>query len=329
DIQEIEGLSIPSNLEGRDRPVLIRYPADASGPLPVIIWAHAGSWSSTGHKSHKRWSTLLARAGYAVVHFAVVQPNEEHLGALCDRFGVTDPSACDDRSITGPPPEDPDNFINPFHSITVVRPADGAIITKALPMLSARLEEKSGTSLDVSKTIVAGWSGGAQVSLQMAGATRILAEGIPPHSDPDDSPIAFVGLSPQGPGFSNFFANDGGPTSWDAITRPTMIMTGVGDEKPNNDLTGPDRRAVFTHMPPGDKVLFYSTDPADSITHSSFNLDGFDSDNPAAKRLSTALASAMLAFCDAHARDHQPAKDWLASDAAVSLTEGNLDWESK
>jgi len=327
-IREIEGFEIPSQFQDRKLPMLVRFPEGATEPLPVVVWAHGGSWSTNGHKLNAAWSRRIAAAGYAVLHFAVTPPDETLLPEICQRAGLADPSRCEDLSLANVDTELEDPADNPFFAITVVRPADGASVLDALPTIATRLEDRAGVTLDTSRVIVAGWSGGSQVVLQMAGATRIAEASTPPYADPDERPIAFVALSPQGPGFSNFYADDEG-TSWDNITRPTMVITGVGDEKPGNDLTGPDRYAVYTHLPPGQKRLFYSTSESAAIRHSTFNLADIEASDADAAAVSRALVSAMLANLDAQARDSDAARAWLESDAAIELSGGELDWGSK
>ena len=328
DIREVDGLEIPSSFQDRQLPLVVRFPEDTTVPLPVVVWAHAGSWSRNGHKTNEAWSRRIAAAGYAVVHFAVVPPSEELLPEICSRAGLEDASRCDDVSLGNIDTEIDDPADNPFSAITVVRPADGASVIDALPAIAARIEDRSGVKLDTTRVIVAGWSGGSQVSLQMAGARRLAEDSTPPYHDPDERPLAFIALSPQGPGFSNFYAGEEG-TSWDDIIRPVMIMTGVGDEKPGNDLTGADRYAVYTHLPPGGKRLFYSTSESNAIKHSTFNLTEFDSPDQDAAAISRALLSSVLAFLDAHAREDDRARAWLESDAAVKISGDTLEWKSK
>lgn len=327
----VDGFTLSSPIGNRELPMLVRFPVDAGedGPLPVVIWAHGGSWSRNGHKLNEDWSTRIAQAGYVVVHFAVTPPEPEDLPQICMLAGLTDPQRCDDISLTDVDIDKDDPPDNPFSAITVVRPSDARTVYEALPMISQRLSTMAGVEADASRVIIAGWSGGAQVVLQAAGAKRYAEASTPPYHDPLPGPIAFIALSPQGPGFSNFYATDE-ETSWDLIDRPTMVMTGVGDEKPGNDLTGPDRLAVYTHLPEGGKRLFYSTSESDAIKHSTFNLQEVGSSDADAAAVSRALESAMLAFLDFHTRGHMPAGVWLDSDAAVKLAgEGKLDWLQK
>ncbi|MFT5431426.1 MAG: hypothetical protein ACI9OJ_002122 [Myxococcota bacterium] len=327
-IKVIEGFTIASSAGGRELPVLVRYPADATSPLPVVLWAHGGAFNPTGHKLNLKWSTTLAKAGYAVIHWATIRPTIDELKALCMSLGVTDPALCDDSAVTGDPSAPPpDDAIKPFNSLTIVRAADPASILNSLPKIAEKLAEK-GIELKVDRPVVAGWSGGSQCPMQLAGATRLVGPTFPPYSQPSAIPAAFIALSPQGPGYSSFFDEDD-ENSWSAVRGPILVATGDGDEKPDNDMTGAIRRKSFDLMPPGDKILFYSKAPHGDVVHSTFNLEGGGAESAVVSNLSTALISTVLAFLDANVHQHPAALAWLKSDNANGIVAGLLSWESK
>ncbi len=320
-------LTVTSAAGGRELPVLLRLPEGASGPLPVVIWAHGGSWGATKHTSHVAWSESFARAGYAVVHFSMVRPTPEQLRQICMYVGVEEASSCEDLSVLGGISEDDESGDNPFQSITIARAEDPRAIIEALPRVAERAA-RGDVELDVSSVAVAGWSGGSQSVLQLAGAVRLYADDLPPYASESAAPSSFVALSPQGPGFSKFFEGADG-SSWDGVRGPTLVLTGAGDVKDANTLTGPIRRRAFELMPEGGKRLFYSTDEGDGIKHGSFNLEGLGDDDPRIDGLARALQSSAIAFVDCHTRGRAQACAWLESDAAARMVGGLVERETK
>jgi hypothetical protein len=327
ELQEIDGFTVTSPAGGRELPILVRFPADAAGALPVVIWSHGGSWGPNKHLNHEAWSQAFARAGYAVVHWSMIQPTVGQLREICQLAGLQDPAGCDDLSVTGEVDPDTDPDDNPFQTTTITRAEDIKAVLAALPSIKERFA-RAGVELDVEAPALAGWSAGSQSVLGLAGATRLVADSLPPYSSPSDTPSAFIALSPQGPGHSKFFAGADG-SSWDAVRGPALVLTGAGDTKPGNDLDGPTRRRAYELLPPGDKRLFYSTDEESGVRHSSFNLDDLGDADPRLDGLARALASSALAFTDCHTRGVQAGCDWLETDAALELAGGRAQIESK
>jgi len=324
---ELSGITVPSRPEGRELPVLVRFPTGATGPLPVVIWSHGGSWGSSKEEQHKAWSEALVRSGYAVVHYSMVRPTPEQLQEMCMFVGLMDPTKCEDLSITGGVDEETEPEDSPFSATAIARPEDVKAVLASLTDLRARLMDM-GVELDIDAPALAGWSAGSQSTLQLAGAKRLVVEGVDPYSSPEASVSAFLALSPQGPGFSGYFEGADGH-SWEDVRGPVMVITGVGDTKSANTLTGPIRRRVYELMPAGDKRLFYSTDAGEGIKHNSFNLDGLGNRDARIDGLARAVRSSGVAFLDCHARGRQEACAWLETDAALQLASGMAEVETK
>ncbi len=327
DVQEVEGFTVTSPAGDRELPILVRFPADPTGPVPVVVWSHGGSWGESKQTTHEAWSRVFARAGYAVVHWSMVRPTVEQLGQICQFVGVEERGACNDLSVTGDADPDAESVDNPFQATSITRAVDVKAVLAALPRIKERFAQND-VELDIEAPALAGWSAGSQSTLQLAGATRLIADDLEPFSSPSDQPSAFVALSPQGPGHSKFFEGEG-RSSWDEVRGPVIVLTGVGDEKLGNDLDGPTRLRAYELMPAGDKRLFYSTDEGSGIKHGTFNLDGLDSEDPRVASLSRALTSSVLAFVDCHTRSVQAGCDWLDTDAALELASGMARIESK
>jgi len=171
DLDSIEGMSVTSPAGGRELPLRLTYPTGATEPLPVVLWAHAGSWSNSLSPKPGDWVRVFASAGYAVIEWPTVRPTEAQLKTMCQDAGLQKASDCKDAGVTGdiPDGQDPVPFENPFNAITIARPADGAAVAESLPTIRDAFA-MTGHSLDIDRPIVAGWSGGSQVAVQMAGA---------------------------------------------------------------------------------------------------------------------------------------------------------------
>lgn len=326
DVREVDGLSLPDAIGSRTLPLLVRFAADARQPLPVVIWEHAGGYNPTGHRLGAEWSRTLARAGYLVVHIGHVAPSAQQLVELCRAAGLTLRSECVDLSLQPGGTLDEELDLNIFSSVAVARPADVRQALDALPQLAQRLAALEGITLDARRVAVAGWSGGSQAPTQLAGALRHVSASLPAYRDVDPRPVAFVALSPQGPGYSGYFAPDGGPSSWDAVRGPMLVVTGDSDEKPANTLTGPVRRLAYEHMPAGDKHLWYSHLADPLIAHGSFNLGALGESDPELLALTDGLAAVVVGFLDAKVKGLPEAQAWLSSDAPAATAPGLIDW---
>ena len=316
---EIDGFA------GRRIPVRVRYSTDAPGPLPVVLWAHAGSWNDGGHTQGAEWSETFARAGYAVVHWATVLPTVDQVRAMCD--GVNLPADAECRDLALDRMEGDEAADNPFNSISIARAQDPIFFLNNLGALAQRIERERGVRLDPTRVAVGGWSGGSQCGVQVAGAARLVADALPPYQVEHPLPKGFLVFSPQSAPGSSFFAEPGGPSSWDAVRGPLLMMTGDGDEKPESDLTGPLRRAVFDLMPPGDKILFYSTLADPAVVHTAYNLGQLD--QPSLRPLNAALRDTAVAFLDAYVRENARARAWLDEGHAAEVAGGAADFERK
>lgn len=322
DLQRFDGLQLPRASGGRTLPMTVRWAADAPQPLPIVIWEHGGGYNPTGDRLSSDWGFTLARAGYFVIHLAHVPPNAAQLVEMCREVGVTDAGECVDLSLDGGADEETD--ANVFSSIAVARPTDVQRLIDGLATLAARVQQQ-GVTLDTTRVAVAGWSGGSQAPMQLAGALRTVSASLQEYATPDARPIAFVALSPQGPGYSGFF-----DTSWDTVRGPLLVATGEHDEKPANTLTGAIRRLAYDHLPAGgDKHLWYSRLDDPGIAHGSFNLGDLGSSDPELAALSTGLEAVVVGFCDAYVKGRPDAKAWLSGTGPTATAPGLIDWEHK
>ena len=299
--------------DGYEVPLLIRYPLLATvEPRPVVIWNHGGAPSRQGATRSEEWGTLLAAAGYVVIHPArlpLADPAPRRPD--CEANGILTPEECSHwiaQLIYGP---------RTTHFL-IDHLDDVAALDPALTGL-----------LDPDLIVVAGHSAGSTVALANAGARQQFVDGGPLYDERDDAPVAFLATGVQGPMFAGFHSGfqPAAPEldrhSFTSIDRPFMFITGVGDETgepPESRVT-----AWLTAQGTGDMYLSWDTDRA--AVHETMDIDKCDT----AVRSDHCrwIGSAGLAFLDATVRRRPEARQWLNSDAYHVLTGGAIELHSR
>lgn len=310
----VEGYVVELPSLGRKLPVLVRYPANQPGPLPVVIWSHGGELNDKGHHFGEEWGNALASHGYVTVHPAHVMPDAAQAKALCSQLGIP-ASECNTDTLQVP---------------TVLRTLDVARVVDDIAGIDAWLRTEAGVSLDVNAVAVAGWSAGSQAPMLVAGA-KIHATPTVLFSLPVARVRAIVALSPQGPGFSGFYESDG-DSSWANVTKPVLVVTGDNDKKPQNpELLGSIRRRAYDDLPGADgrQRLMYSLLPEGVGGHGTYNLEDAASADERLTRLSAAAVSAVRAFLDAELRPNpETAVSYLDAAQPQVLADANTtEWE--
>ncbi|MEJ7596674.1 MAG: hypothetical protein WKG01_02090 [Kofleriaceae bacterium] len=310
----IEGYTVEDPILVRANPILLRYPTDATGPLPIVVWSHGGDFDNNGHHLNDAWGETIAAAGWAVIHVAHTVPDATQIRAMCIHAGV---SMAECTAST-------------FQPASVARPRDVIALLDDLPAITARLRDLTGIEIDATRVVVAGWSAGSQAPLVLAGAVRTITPSLTRFAFSDPRPLAAIALSPQGPEFSGFFetATD---NSWSAIGKPVLVMTGDNDLNPSNPtLSGGIRRRAFDDLTGGrlDQHLLYSPLPDGVGGHNTYNLGDAASDDVQLVRLSSALSSTLRAFLDRSIGDPAGAA-YLASDLPARLAGSATEWSSK
>lgn len=313
----LEGFEITDATTGRVLPLLMRVPSGA-GPVPVVIWSHGGGFNDNGHHLGAEWGAVIASQGYAVVHLAHVTATAQTANEVC-RLASVPSGECSGHA-------DEDSGL-----LAVFRTFDIIGVLDKLQGLSDRSVAGGGPAFDLSRVVVAGWSGGSRAPVVLMGASVIASVSAPRFSKPDLRVKAAIGLSPTGPGFGGFFDDGGGAaTSWDVLRGPMLFATGSNDVKPDKpDLNGPVRRFPYTAQPgDGTRWLLYSNLPVGVGAHGTFNLGDDGSSDERLARLSRALRSTVRAFLDAHLKEDAAAKAWLGTGNAKVLA-GDVDWEHR
>ena len=202
-----------------------------------------------------------------------------------------------------------------LHDVRIVRsrPLQVSAVLDHLADIEQLVPALAG-HLDRERIAVAGHSFGAHTTLMVAGAQPALA-GLGDATTADPRPRCFIALSPQGTGQG--LNRD----SWNAITRPVLVMTGSLDVQPRflsgdgQEKNGTWRTEPFQFMAPGDKWLAW----IEGARHSTFSggagskLSGEAAPDP---RHFPWVQAMTLAFLDAYLRSDASARRWLAEDAA-------------
>jgi dienelactone hydrolase len=251
--------------------------------------------TDTGHHQNNEWGTVLASAGYAVIHIAhVVDENDAHCVAM--QIPADECEASDFSKEV----RDGGTIPSPWYH----KPLDGIAVLDDLD----NIESASGLTFDRDRIGAAGWSGGTVMVMGMAGSVRDVSPSVHDFTSFDPRVKVFLANSPQGIGAIGY-----SETSWDAITGPVLVATGKSDTTPNEQA--PSRLDSFKHMPGPDKYLLYVDFP--SANHATFGLgpDG-------ARNLQPYVAATALAFFDAYLRDYAEALAWLNSDGVSVWSNG-------
>jgi predicted dienelactone hydrolase len=285
--------------------IAVHRPDGATAPMPVVVWSHGGADGiMRANGVGADWARAFTSAGYVVIAIAHFGRDMASRAALCASLGV-EPAAC-----------------ATFNYLFWDRPHD-------LEVVLDWLEDATGPlagMIDLDRLAYAGHSAGAGNVLMTAGASRDYAGTVRTFVDP--RPRAFIACSPQAPGADGFVLD-----SFDAIERPTLSLTGVGDD---TAVVAEDRRLPFERMMPGEKYLGWITDESARHTMFELGLEGCERyaadeglDPARCTRFRPWLVSAALAFLDAQLRDDAEARAYLASDDLEVLSGGEMEWSRR
>jgi hypothetical protein len=298
----IDGIALTDPARGNYKiPLLIRYPKNVAGPLPVVIWHHGGNPSKKGKKRSENWGNTLAAGGYVVIHpsrLYITNPNP--FMAECQANGFATPTEC-------------------AYWVTQFRygPQSVHFLIDSFAAIEAADLALNGL-LDETRIVIGGHSAGSTDVLTSAGAWQRWVKGGTKYDEHDDRPIAFMASGVQGPMYAAF--NSGFQSeSYTAIDgRPFLFITGFGD---TNGNPAESRVTGWLRSTAGDKFLSWDTET--EAVHETMNIHKCDT--PLRLDHCTWIGSAGLAFVDAYVRGRQEAIDWLASDAYETLTGGAIE----
>lgn len=297
-------LTDPDRVGQPDRPIrFARYePLGVPHPLPVVVVSHGGSSGVDDPLGVlEQWSARLADRGFYVVAIAHTPRSTSERQALCRALGAS-VDAC----------------INELKPLNYDRPRDFSLVVD-------RLEDLDDGTFDLDHMGYLGHSAGAGSAIVTAGATRALFDGATPDAHPDDRPIAFVGLSPQGIDDDGFAEG-----SWVGVDRPVLTATGLSDG--DSEAIARGRRDAYDGMPAGDKYRLWLEHPA--AKHGLFGGNaeacvGQHATLEECEEMASWIQSVVYAFLDAYLRDDADAAAWLATDDVVVAGGGVVEWDRK
>ena len=268
----------------REVPWLIRYPSDAAGPRPVLLFSHGLGGSREGLA---RLSAFLASHGYVVVHV-------QHKGSDTAIWnGVRPDLKTVDRSALLKVASDRSVLLNRFADI---------------PFALEQLHDMAETGpmagrLDMDRVAMSGHSFGA-VTTQVA-AGQVFAGGV---SMPVDGFRAFIAMSPSGDRNGNdkqAFAN---------VSEPFLMMTGTQDSFALNPSVSAasDRLRPYRALPATLPAVLVNLVGGDHFAFSGGILT--DEPRPKDPRYHEIIDATVLAFLDAFLMDDAGAREWLEND---------------
>ncbi|MBL8151852.1 MAG: hypothetical protein JNN15_18165 [Blastocatellia bacterium] len=284
----LDGYIVRDRENNRNIPIFIRYPKEASGQLPLILWSHGGGPKDTGKYQNREWGQLLAESGYIVIHMSHLERSRAEANALYREFNLS-----------------PRQGQRAFSTLEVDRPRDATAVLNNLDAIEKTFPEIAG-KIDRDRVGVAGHSFGSYTAMLMGGARATLTEEFADLSFKHPLPKAILALSPQGPGRFGFEED-----SWRELNLPVMSATGAADETPGE--VPEDRVMPFSLMPPGEKYLFFIND--EDADHATFNLG-----NKQHPEFSKWLGAAGVAFFDSALKNSAEARAYLVSGTTEAIS---------
>jgi predicted dienelactone hydrolase len=276
-------------LRGREIPATIYYPANAGGPLPVIIFSHGLGRSREDYAylgrhwaSHGYVAVLVQHPGSDQ---AVRQKTVRPIKALREAW------------------EDPVNAMN--------RRRDLIFAIDQLERMKIQ-NTPLGSWLDLGRIGVAGNDFGAQTALVLAGQT------LPGQiTRPDPRVKAVVAMSPPVPQRGITLAE-----AYEQIHLPCLYMTGTQDDGLVGATKADQRRLPFEYTFGADQYLL-TFRGADHMIYCGHVLDRTRGQNDAMFQRLICISS--TAFWDAYLKDHSGMRNWMIA-GGLNTTIGRHGW---
>lgn len=282
----------------RDVPVKIYYPKTKEDRrFPVLIFSHGAGGSKDGYAYLGHY---WASHGYVVLH-------PTHLGS--DRSVLKGKRPFYNKRALRKMTHDKANLVN--------RPKDVSFLLDSLPELEERVPALKGL-MDPTRVGVGGHSFGAYTSMAVAGAKVYGTSGGFEQFE-DTRVIAFLALSPQGPG-GYAFRDD----SWGMIHRPVLMVTGTRDKGFENEDNYQWRLKAFEGLRPGHKYLAV-INAANHMDFADAQLDGKIRD----PRVHDWIQQASLLFWDAYVKGKRELQSSLKRDGFPQVKSVKVQWKAK
>ena len=313
-VEVIEEMDLHDAKRNKDLPIKISFPK-ANGPFPVIVFSHGAGGSGENYFPLTRF--------WATHGYVIIQPT--HADSIQLRRGQGQDARMRDI-LEGSALNDPRAWENRARDISFVIDSL-AEIERLAPQLKGKMDTK--------RIGVGGHSYGAYTSQLIGGATVSTPGARTPQSFRDDRARAIMLLSPQGRDAMGLTE-----TSWAAMTRPVISMTGTYDRGVAGGQSPEWRLDPFKFSPAGDKYQLF----IEGANHMSFT-GRLAEDRPATgflarrnarfgggadqKAIFDYVKTASIAFWDAYLKDEKSAKEYLKSDALVTYSKGAVKLSRK
>ena len=288
-VHAVELLTLQDRERGKNLQLRISYPA-GPGPFPVIVWSHgAGGTKDMYAPLVRHW----------VSHgYVCIQPNHSDSRALTDRQDRTSARFADWRN----------------------RPRDITFVLDSLDEIEAGVPALDGM-LDHRAIGIGGHSFGAHTAQMLAGAVTVQPGGRRVSLE-DPRPRAFLMLSPQGTSSGSVGLQK---DSWDAVTRPFMVITGTMDFGRHGE-PWQWRVEPFEHAPAAQKWLLV-IEGAYHGFGGVVGTDAFRGAGPDDPEQCDWVRSASMAFWDAYLKDDKVALNRLRGEQLEAATRGRCRQE--
>lgn len=277
----------------RDIPIKVRYPLDAPGSLPMVIFSHGMGGSS---ETFGDLTDRLASYGYVVI-----------LPTHADSVKLRNEQGHDAAREILANPADYVRNVQVFERVDDVKR-----IIDALPAIEMKMPDlaKAGAAISRDAIAMAGHSAGALTTQMVIGAkvrTRLIG-GVASVADPRVKAAVVI----SGQGLKNRLFTE---ESWASLDKPMLVITGSRDIARVGNETPASRRHPFEYAPASKgeprKCLLW----IEGATHSSYQGRSsavFLGEKPEDPEMVAAVtSSAVLAFLDAfvkHPADSVDAK---------------------
>ena len=325
-------------------PFRIRYPVGAVGPLPVVVWNHGGGatvWDrnapgplpiSKGQQSSAEHGESFASRGYVAIHIGRLPA--ENLTPSQKQDCVTA------RLRFVPAGNPPAAFLercSEFIGTHIYGAQNVAFLMAALQAIQAQFPNRFPVTMDFTRIVVGGWSGGSAVPLGIAGAFKQF-NGLRVDAVTVPGVIGFIASSPRGTewgdfesGFVDEFPEAPAPQvhSFQSIdARPFLAITGVSDRGKDKDAFLASRTAWFWSGTPGQKYQSYALENSSTggPVHGTMDLGECGGSHAKYCRWFDAL---QMAYLDAVVKGLPLAVSWLASDAYRVLTRFQVELQRR
>ncbi|MBN2446196.1 MAG: hypothetical protein JXO22_05705 [Phycisphaerae bacterium] len=279
----------------RDVPVRVYSPADADGPLPLVLF-------SPGLGASRDYYEFLSRHWASRGHMCI---NITHVG--------TDSSLW--RDTKRPWPAMCQALDQPWHRVD--RSQDVIFVLDRITADAAL-----GQLIDRERIAIAGHSYGAFTALTLIGMCFAM---------PDQGQVCLrdervklaIAMSPQGVGMFGLSEH-----SWNAIDRPALYMTGTHDRGLRSKSVE-DRFEAFKHSPGPNQCQIVIR----GANHYAFS-DGQGiglRPPPRHPKHHEYIQMATTAFLDGYLRDQPAAREWLRGDKLTAATHGScrVEWKNR